>query len=203
MKPNFSELSGSILGTPATLIVSAVAAERGALPGADVGVGPVRAAANAARLIALQRPDRVILLGTCGRYGPGPSLGSVVCGHRCGWAEIGAAAGLAYVPLPPPLLTADPVRGLPTVDVLTTGGVTTDPEVARQLGADWQVEHMETWGVAYAAAEAGVPFSVLLGVTNDVGPDAHGQWKAHRAAAEAAVQAVARDLLAGWVTRAP
>ena len=62
-------------------------------------------------------------------------------------------------------------------------------------GARWQVEHMESWSVAAAAEAAGVPFVALLGITNEVGPEAHAQWLANRAAVESAVRDAARSLL--------
>jgi 3-methyl-2-oxobutanoate hydroxymethyltransferase len=41
---------------------------------------------------------------------------------------------------------------------------------------------------ALACQEAGVPFLAVLGIANEVGPQAHAQWRAHRAEAEAAAR---------------
>ena len=50
------------------------------------------------------------------------------------------------------------------------------------------VEHLEAYGVAFACRESGVPFVVVLGISNVVGPDAHIQWLTHRDAAQDAAR---------------
>jgi futalosine hydrolase len=180
------------------LVVAAVAEELGDLHGDVLGVGPVRAAASTARRLSGHRPSAVVLLGTAGRYPGGPPVGTVVCAVRIGWSEGVAVLGLGYVPKPPvPLMTHIDVRdplGLPGVNVLTTGAVTTDPELAAKLGRDWDVENLEAYSVAYACAEAGVPFAAVLGITNDAGPDAHVQWSTHRRALQDSAREAVRAL---------
>ncbi len=184
--------------------VAAVEAELGPLPGRALGVGPLRAAATLARALASApvRPAAVVLVGTAGAYPrpvgapPPPSPGEVVVSGTLGWADAGAAAGLGYVPLAPGPLATDGALGAAlggrVASVLTLAAITTDPALAAQLGADWEIEHMEAYGAALAAAEAGVPFAAVLGVTNAVGPGAHEAWRAHRGHAEEAARAHAR-----------
>jgi purine-nucleoside phosphorylase len=81
--------------------------------------------------------------------------------------------------------------------VVCCTAITTDPGVAGALAAEGDVEHMEAFGVAWACARAGVPFAAVLGITNAVGPNAHAEWKANRAAAQAAAVIAARD----WIAR--
>jgi len=173
------------------LLCAAVDAERGGLPGAAVGVGPLRAALGAARLLAGQRPSGVLLVGTCGAYPGGPPVGALRVAGALGFADLGAAGGLGYTPLAPAPLQADVTLsaffGVPAASVLTLGAITTDAAVAARLGEDWSLEHLEAYAVAAACADAGVPFAALLGVTNVVGPDAHAAWRANRGSVEAAL----------------
>lgn len=184
------------------LYVAAVAQERGDLPGEVLGVGLVAATASMARLCAERRPDAVILVGTAGAFPGGPPVGGVVVGTRLGLGAPAALLGLGYQPLAPPILAADPTwvarfvaAGALPATILTQLAITTDPALSARLAADWAVEHMETYGAAWACHVAGVPFAAVLGITNMVGPKAHAQWLAHRAEAEAAVRAVA---VRGW-----
>ncbi|MEQ1570081.1 MAG: hypothetical protein ABMA64_30890, partial [Myxococcota bacterium] len=116
---------------------------------------------------------------------------------RLGWADGGAVAGLGYVPMPPEVLEGEApaeLAHLPRASVLTLAAITTDPALVNTLGSTWQVEHMEAYAVAAACREYGVPFTAVLGITNDVGPDAHRQWLAHRDEVQAAVRAAVRGV---------
>ncbi|MCK6507245.1 futalosine hydrolase [Myxococcota bacterium] len=183
------------------LVLAAVAEELGPLPGRTVGVGPVVAAASTARILCELRPDAVVLIGTAGSYRGGPPVGQACAARRVGLADGAATMGLGYVPRPPPPLPCDPRllarAGVPAVDVLNTGAITTDPVLAARLADGWQVEHLEAYGVAAACAAAQVPFVALLGIANQVGPDAHAQWLTHRNAAQDSAREAANALIAG------
>ena len=137
------------------MFLAAVNVELGDLRGASVGIGPVRAALGAARLLASARPAAVVLVGTAGAYPGGPPIGSVVAARHIGLSEGIAELGLGYVPLAPgPITTDDSLRaraGLLEVDVLTVDAITTDRALTSARGVRWQVEHMESWSVAAAA----------------------------------------------------
>jgi len=185
-----------------TLYVAAVDAELGDLrargrEAVALGVGMLAAGVRMAELLAERRgrlPVRVVLLGTAGAYpdadgAPLHPLGGVVTATRVGLASASAATGRGYVPLPPDAVECVPVEGVAPAVVACCTAITTDPAAARALGAIAGVEHMELFGVAHACARVGVPVMAVLGVTNLVGPEAHAQWKAHRAQAEAAARA--------------
>ncbi len=184
-------------------VVAAVQAELGALSGTALGVGPVRAAAAAARLLAAVAPDAVLLVGSAGSYPAGPAVGSVVASRRLGWADGATVQDQAYIPLAPRPLEGDArlraQASLPEADVLTVPAITTDPGLAvalsRHGGERWTVEHLEAMAVAMACAQAGVPFLALLGIANRVGPSAHEEWKANRRAAEAGACAAAQRIV--------
>jgi purine-nucleoside phosphorylase len=105
--------------------------------------------------------------------------------------------GLGYTPRPPDPVICDPslLSGveLPTLDVLTVAAITTDPLLAQRLSDGWQVEHLEAFGVALACQQAGIPFALVLGISNVVGPEAHMQWLTHRNAAQDAARAAIQD----------
>ena len=182
------------------LVLAAVSEELGNLPGETVGIGPVVAAANAATVLAARQPERVLMIGTCGVY-PTRSfaIGEAIMANRVGLSYGVAAMGLGYVPrAPEPVLCATDLferTNLPTADVLTTGAVTTDMVLAGRLSDDWSVEYLEVFGVAYACMQAGIPFNAILGIANDVGPNAHAQWLSHRDEAQNAAREAARELL--------
>ena len=169
------------------LLVAAVRAELRGLDGEALGVGMVAAAAEMACLIAIRRPDAVLLLGTAGAYPGGPEPGTIVTARRISLGSGTAATGHGYVPLAPAPVVAVPFEGLPAFDVLSCIAITTDPALAARLGEGAQVEHMEAFGMAWACARAGIPMGVVLGITNRVGPDAHAEWKARRDEVERAV----------------
>lgn len=186
--------------SPASVrVCAAVPAELGEVPGVALGVGPVVAAAAAGAMLVRENPRAVVLVGTAGTYAGGPPIGAVVAAGTLGLASTAAARGLGYVPMAPGLLTVNSwlfeAAGVPAARVLTVAAITTDPALAAEYGREWEVEHMEAYAVAHACSVAEVPFLALLGITNDVGPDAHRQWLANRDAAQEAVQAVVGRML--------
>jgi purine-nucleoside phosphorylase len=183
------------------LLLSAVDAERRGLPGVSVGVGVVPAGIATARLLASQRPEAVALVGTAGAYAGGPPIGGVIAARRVGLVSGTATLGHGYVPLPPAPVSADGALNralaLPEFDVACLVAITTDPALATLIGADWQVEHMEAYGVAAACAAAGVAFAAVLGITNVVGPAAHAEWLANREACQDGAAAAVAQLVRG------
>jgi nucleoside phosphorylase len=181
------------------VFVAAVREELGDLAGSTLGVGVVAAAAAAARLMATQTPRRVVMVGTVGAYAGGPAIGSVVAADTIVMASGVEALGLGYVPRAPGPLRCETSTtsafGVPAVTVVTALAITTDPGLATKLGALGAVEHMEAYGVAWACAQANVPFSAVFGVTNVVGPDAHQQWLRHRDDVQSKVREVAARAL--------
>lgn len=182
------------------LVIAAIEHELGNLNGSAVGVGPVRAAAGAAHLFCVHRPPLAVLIGTAGAYLESIVPPAVIAARRVGFADQAVAHNTGYVPLPPETIVLDTTMtdrlGVPSHDVLTVSAITTDPGITATYAKHWQIEHMEAWAVAWAAQQAGVPLVILLGVANQVGPNAHAEWLANREAAEAAAREVALRLLA-------
>jgi nucleoside phosphorylase len=62
---------------------------------------------------------------------------------------------------------------------------------AARLSSGCELENLEAFAVARAAASAKVPFAAVLGVANRVGPQGHPEWVQHaQSAAENACRAV-------------
>jgi nucleoside phosphorylase len=179
--------------TPAWTYASAVTSELGDLPGAPVGIGLCDALLGTSALIQSQRPEFLVFVGTAGALpGSGLPIGGVIQVDTVRLGDAALALGLGYSPRHPEPLRANTLPDLPAVDVVANLAITTDPDLAQRYAAASKVEHMEAYGFALACTRANVPWACVLAITNAVGPDAHAQWRAHRAACEAAARAAAR-----------
>lgn len=219
--------------TQRLLVVTAVPAERdavtAALPQATAlaaGVGPAAAAAaTAAELTAAALGgtpfDLVISAGIGGGFAPLAPVGTTVVASRIVAADLGAAtaegftdvAGLGFgtaVRLPP----ADTARraaeaaGALLAPVLTVSTVTGTAARAAELAARHPgagAEAMEGFGVAEAAARAGVPVLEVRAVSNAVGPRDRTAWRVPQAlgALTTALAALAPVLAAPRTPRPP
>jgi futalosine hydrolase len=185
------------------LVVTAVGAEAEAVrAGSDprevvveaVGVGPASAAAGTARLLATGRYRAVISAGIAGGFVGRAPVGATVVGSRSIAADLGAETADGFLAVEElgfgsSVVAADPVllkgliAGLPEAvagDVLTLATVTGTAETAAALAARFPeaaAEAMEGFGVATAAAGAGVPFAELRTISNPIGPRDRAAWR--------------------------
>lgn len=178
---------------------------------APVGVGPAVAGAATARLLALAeaagRPYRVVVsAGVAGGFPGQVQVGGTVVGTSAIAADLGADSPTGFIPvdqlgMPAELLgggttiIADPTlvaalrAALPAAvagPVLTVGTVTgtvagTDALLRRH--PDAVAEAMEGYGVAVAAAHAGLPFVELRTISNPIGPRDRDAWRLREALA--------------------
>jgi futalosine hydrolase len=189
---------------PRVLVVTAVEAEclavaRGLGDRAVVlagGVGPAAAAATTARAIATApRPyDLVLCAGIAGGFDGRAGPGATVLAARSIAADLGAESPDGFLPLDDlgfgrSTVEVDPAalarlrRALPDAtvgDVLTVSTVTGTAERAAALRARYPAaaaEAMEGFGVATAAALAGVAFAELRTISNPVGPRQRVAWR--------------------------
>jgi futalosine hydrolase len=189
------------------LIVTAVEAEREALirglpPQIDVvvgGVGPAAAAAATARWLTLaeaaSRPYAAVLsAGIAGGFADRVPVAGTVVATRSVAAELGADSPEGFLPLDrlgfgssivecDAALLAGLHAALPGAvagDVLTVCTVTGTAEGARRLQERWPgavAESMEGFGVATAAAQAGIGYAELRTVSNPIGPRDRSAWR--------------------------
>jgi futalosine hydrolase len=200
------------------LVVTAVAAEADALRGGldpertvveAVGVGPAAAAAGTARLLATHSYRAVISAGIAGGFPGRADVGGLVIATRSIAADLGAESPDGFLPIEElgfgaSILDADPVlvkalhTALPTAitgEILTLATVTGTAETAGRLAARFPLavaEAMEGYGVATAAAGAGLPFAELRAISNPIGPRDRAAWRL--ADAFAALRSTTRSL---------
>jgi futalosine hydrolase len=171
----------------------------GLLRVAAVGVGPAAAAAGTARLLALAeaagRPHRAVInAGVAGAFPGRAGIGATVIATRTIAADLGAESPGGFLPIErlgfgtstyeaDPELFALLAKALPEAlagDVLTLSTVTGTAETAARLAAAYpaaSAEAMEGYGVATAAAAAGLPFVELRTTSNAIGPRDRQAWR--------------------------
>ncbi|MBM0235112.1 futalosine hydrolase [Micromonospora sp. STR1_7] len=175
------------------------------------GVGPAVAGAATARLLALAeaagRPYRaVVSAGVAGGFAGRAAVGDMVLGTASIAADLGAESPDGFIPvdelgMPPALLgggsvlPADPrllaaLRAAlpsatvgPVLTVSTVTGTAAGTEELRRRHPEAVAEAMEGYGVAVAAAQAGVPFAELRTISNPIGPRDRDAWRLREALA--------------------
>ncbi|WP_430499677.1 futalosine hydrolase [Micromonospora trifolii] len=176
-----------------------------------IGVGPAVAGAATARLLALAeaagRPYRaVVSAGVAGGFTGRAEVGDTVLGTASIAADLGAESPDGFIPvdelgMPPALLGAGsrvPAdQGLlaalraalptatagPVLTVSTVTGTTASTDELRRRHPEAVAEAMEGYGVAVAAAQAGVPFAELRTISNPIGPRDRDAWRLREALA--------------------
>ncbi|WP_419995948.1 futalosine hydrolase [Streptomyces boninensis] len=187
---------------PRTLVVTAVEAEAeavrlgagdGALHVLAGGVGPAAAAAATAAALASGPYDLIISAGIGGGFAGIAPVGSLVVADEIVAADLGAETPDGFVPVtelgfgtvrhePPRQLAAGVARAtdgtLGTIlTVSTVTGTAARAEALREAHPRAAAEAMEGFGVAEAAARAGVPVLELRAISNPVGPRDREAWR--------------------------
>jgi futalosine hydrolase len=163
------------------------------------GVGPARAAASTAT--AVVRADErgepflgVLSAGIAGGFAPATSPGDIVIGRSSVAADLGAETpdgfldiselgfGSSTVESDPDLLAllqaglpASPVGEILTVSTVT--GTADRAATLHKRHPDALAEGMEGFGVATAAAAAGLAFAELRTISNAIGPRDRAAWR--------------------------
>ncbi len=154
---------------------------------ATVGVGWMAAGQGLERLLtSLPETREVWFVGTAGAY---PYSG-VEVGQSCLVKEVKLLDGACEMGLAryPSLMkdqvchASPPQWGLPQVSVACLLGLTLDVELARRIEErqNCLLENMELFSLAQACKNKNISWNACLGVTNEVGPQGHDQWKRNR-----------------------
>ena len=197
--------------------VFAGAAEAARVDVIAAGVGPAAAAAGTARALALaeaagQPYGAVLSAGIAGGFAGRVGVGGTALARYSVAADLGATAPAGFLSLDElgfgsatisadPTLLAELRAALPDAVVGTMLTVTTVTGTAEGSAAllarhpDAVCEAMEGFGVATAAAQAGVPFAELRTISNLVGPRDRAAWRI--AEALSALSAASAAVLAG------
>jgi purine-nucleoside phosphorylase len=147
---------------------------------ATVGVGAVTAAAATARLLAERRPQKVLFIGTCGRYDDRLRLFEALWASEAIATSLEELRGGSYRPDIEQVRWMATLAGpLPPHPVAVPPAITRTHEGGALLASVAPVEHLELTGVFAACQGAGVPCGAALVVVNEVGPQAQDQWLAN------------------------
>jgi nucleoside phosphorylase len=173
---------------------------------AAVGIGLVDFSAGLSPLLNQHGISRALLTGSCGVY-PGFRerwpIGSLVRPDRVTLGDPAEACRQAYFPAPlerecrfeeEPDFGPEPEFG---GHCLTLAAITSCDHAARRLEAFYQAafEQMEAFAFARLCRSHGVPAAGLFAVVNEVGAQAHRQWRAQaRAGAEQCAAVLGRGL---------
>lgn len=147
---------------------------------ACTGVGALAAAATTARLLAEERPERVLFLGTCGTYDDRLAVGDFISASRVTAISLDELEARAYRPsIEISHWQAGWTLPFQGHTVAITPAITQTEAGARLLAAVATAEHLELAGVFEACRSADIPVAAALVVVNRVGPNAHAEWKAN------------------------
>lgn len=165
------------------------------------GFGIAAAAARTAGLIAELRPSRVMLVGIAGSFGDRLPVGSAWRFDRVACHGIGVGSGEAFVsaeamgwpqwpgdaadassPVGDSIAcVAAPEWPGPRADLLVTvataSGDAADARLRHRLVPDAAAEDMEGFGVALACRLAGLPITIVRGISNVAGDRDKARWR--------------------------
>lgn len=158
-----------------------------------VGIGQFHSLVHFTELLANEKPDAVVLAGTCGSLDKADVMRVCLCNHF-------AFPYVANEEVPEFLeqnfttqsAAQAETAGLLPATLLQNYGVSLDAGKflanTQKIPADFPrraVENMEAASLALACKRLSIPFSAMLCVTNEIGPAARIQWKQNfRAAGE-------------------
>lgn len=165
-----------------------------------LGVGLVEASVGATLLLARLRPAAVILVGSAGLYPAATQalrIGDAVAVGDIALLAEALPGDHVYLPeiVPSRVRTSRTLTSavrkaaaLPLASVACPLAITRSRAaaafVAKQSGCD--LENLEAFALARAAAALAIPVAVVVGIANRVGPAAHREWMQNGAAATAA-----------------
>lgn len=172
------------------------------------GFGPIVAAARTAALIAKHQPKHVCLVGIAGSLGPNLELGKAYFFERIVCYGIGAGSGkqlqsageLGWLQWPGPPQISEHLSAVvppPAHRAAVEPELLTSPTASRDASeAEWKVqkfrhaaaEDMESFAVATACRLAGIPLTVIRGISNAAGNRDHKSWQIEAALCSAAEQ---------------
>ena len=184
------------------------------------GFGPIAAAARTATLLATVQPDSVLLVGIAGALDPALEIGEAAAFAEVACYGVGAGTGSAFLPAAAmgwPQWPGDPPEDAAAIsDVLScafpaaasaaqrsrllltacaASASPADVTERRQAFPEAVAEDMEGFGVAAACRMAGVPLTIIRGISNRAGNRDVATWQIPQALAAAGD--VAARLLSG------
>lgn len=162
------------------------------------GIGLAQAAANAMRFTLELKPERVLFIGSAGSFSTSLPLLTCVQAKSVELKSLALINGHSRLPGPAiKKYSAEKNFFLPQIEqvpMFSTLGISDNRDYAEQLyGAEQGLpcENLELFGVAAAAAEAGIPWNALAVITNYLKQDAGEAWQKNKlSAAQLTAEAV-------------
>jgi futalosine hydrolase len=165
-----------VSATRRILLVAATERELCGHTGLACGVGPVEAAAETSRALALEHPDAVVHVGLAGAVGL--PLGALVVGTEAVYVDIAAAIPVVSRTEPDPVLFEAACGAIPDARALP---IATSAAVSGSTDTESQgVLAMEGFAVLRACELASVPAVEVRAISNELGEDDRARWELER-----------------------
>lgn len=164
---------------------------------ATLGVGLVSASSRISSILEYLSVSQILFTGTCGVLTPSPiSIGDIVRARGIYSGDVEAFDGKNYAPdvMPTSVIPArfmTPKSPLQDCDVFSPLAIThseSGASILRQRFPAGVTENLECFAVAWNAAQRGIPFEAIMGVTNIIGSTGHAEWLTHHERVSTAVQ---------------
>lgn len=146
-----------------------------------VGVGALNAAKKARSVADTCRSRHVIFLGTCGGFVPFNKV-TLIRGAEVLWLPTCERLGFGYAvkDIAPKIALPEPphwAKSLPSRRILCSPSISLVSNLPDHLTAEQCVENIELYSCIGEIAASCASLAVVLAVTNQVGTDAHSQWR--------------------------
>lgn len=155
---------------------------------ATLGVGLVSAASRISSILEYLSISRILFTGTGGILTPSPiSIGDVVRAKTIHSGDVATFSGDNHTPelMPTTVIPArflNPKKPMQDCAVFSPLAIThseNGANILRDRFPDGITENLECFAVAWNAAQRGIPFEAILGVTNIIGSTGHAEWLIH------------------------
>lgn len=172
-----------------------------------VGIGLVDAAIGSDRALDDHPFTAVIFVGTCGAFEESAlEIGDVVVSRAAKIISPLVVKGRGAFPEPfvrgvvsdGSLAHQFVAAGCRHADIGTTLAITTHDPTASALATEADVEHLETFAAARAAAMREHPFVAVLGVANKVGSNGRAEWRENHQRVSAIVAEKVAAVIRAW-----
>lgn len=146
------------------------------------GIGPVAATFGLMHFLEDFQPAQIIALGTAGIIQPNDlAVGDLVLAKSI---SMNGQRVDAYVPAAINDLECSPKKDVnqyarfSRVSVFSSSEITKTERRRLELSqAGFEVENLEAYAYAFVAKKLRIPCTIILGLTNSVGPKAHQEWR--------------------------
>lgn len=141
------------------------------------GIGPVAATFGLTHFLEDHKPEKIYCLGTAGIINQDKyRIGDIVCASQ---VSSNSYSEHAY--------SVEKMKdiSIPVSPGFTESRVYCPQEISKtekkrlSLEKHHDIENLEAYAYAFVAQKFKIPVSIVLGLTNIVGPEAHAQWKAN------------------------